>query len=546
MPRREILKNAHSQLRSDFDKFRKTTNLIASLPGFFRSTVSLEQAKEKIRRLLDNRNEAFLDLMRQRVYENPSSPYLRLLKYVGCEFADLRAQIRRDGLERTLERLATEGAYLTSDEYKGKKEVVRGSFSFRVSPDDFESSVSMPGFVIQSSGTTNRPVRTSTSLEWMALRTLGTAVFSSAHNLFAYSHALYDGILPASALSHLLMNAKLGARTDRWFARDIPVTNQVDGWYHYLATYSIVLMGQCFGPGFPKPEFLENQRTDRIVHWILGQRRLGKNCYIITVGSSAARIARVAKEMSVSLKGTKFNVAGEPFTETKETVIKQADAVTTSRYSYGGGIPVGLGCAEPAYRDEVHVNQHLLAVISHPKPLGNSTPIHPLLLTTLHPAAPRLLFNVQNGDYVMLQDRECQCELQKVGLTRHLHSIRSYEKFTSEGMNYFYGDLFDFVERTLPSEFGGGPGDYQLIEEEDSTGQTRLTLVIHPGVGDLNEERVLVRLRDAFSNGSRGNRFMTGIWENAGTFRLKRDLPYTSSRGKILPLHISRGREPQL
>ena len=306
-------------------------------------------------------------------------------------------------------------------------------------------------------------------------------------------------------------------------------------------------MGQRFGPGFPKPEFLGDHDTIRIVRWILDQKRLRKSCYIITVASSAARIARVAKEMGVSLNGTKFNVAGEPFTETKEHVIKQADAVTTSRYSYGGGIPVGLGCAEPAYRDEVHINQHLLAVISHPKPLNSSTiPIHPLLLTTLHSAAPRLLLNVQNGDYVTLQDRRCQCELQQVGLTRHLHHIRSYEKFTSEGMNYFYSDLFDLVERALPSEFGGGPGDYQLIEEEDSHGQTRLTLLVHPAVGNLDDRTVLIRLREAFSTGSRGNRFMTGIWENSGTFRIRRGVPYTSSRGKILPLHISRGRERQL
>jgi hypothetical protein len=532
---------SYFQLRSDFTKFRKTTGLIASLPGFFRTKITLNQAREQIRRLLDNRNDAFLELMRQCVYGNPNSPYLRLFKFVGCELADLRAQVYREGLERTLERLAAEGAYLSSDEFKGKKVVVRGRLSFQVNPRDFEISASMPGFVVQSSGTTNRPVQTSTSLEWMALRALATAVFSSAHNLFTYSHALYDAILPASSVSHLLMNAKLGMRTDRWFARLVPINNRVDGWYHYLATHSIVLMGQCFGPGFPKPEFLDSEETGRIVHWILQQNRLGKNCYIITVASSAARIARTAKEMGVSLRGTKFNVAGEPFTETKESVIKQVDAVTTSRYSNGGGISVGLGCAEPAHRDEVHVNQHLVGVISHPNPIANNAApaIHPLLLTTLHPAAPRLLINVQNGDYVTLEDRQCHCELEKVGLTQHAYNVRSYEKFTSEGMNYFYGDLFDFVERSLPSEFGGGPGDYQLLEEEDGTGQTRLTLLVHPKVGDLDEPSVLVRLHEAFSKGSRDNRFMTGIWEDAGTFRIKRAVPHSSDRGKVLPLHIS-------
>ncbi|HET9787256.1 MAG TPA: hypothetical protein VFP47_08985, partial [Pyrinomonadaceae bacterium] len=220
----------------------------------------------------------------------------------------------------------------------------------------------------------------------------------------------------------------------------------------------------------------------------------------------------------------------------------KVNAATISRYSYGGGFSTGYGCAQRIFRDEVHVNQHLLAVISHPKPLAGYTPaIHPLLLSTLHPAAPRLLLNVENGDYVTLEERDCGCALQQAGLTLHLHHIQSYEKFTSEGMNYFYGDLFDFIERTLPSEFGGGPGDYQLIEEEDSNGQTRLTLVIHPAIRDLDEERVLTWLRNAFSNGSRGNRFMTGVWEDAGTFRLKREIPYASPRGKILPLHIIHG-----
>jgi hypothetical protein len=84
-----------------------------------------------------------------------------------------------------------------------------------------------------------------------------------------------------------------------------------------------------------------------------------------------------------------------------------------------------------------------------------------------------------------------------------------------------------------------GPGDYQLVEDEDANGQTRPTLVIHPEVGELDEERVIARLRLAFSEGSRGNRFMTGVWENAGTFKVRREVRYASPRGKILPLHIS-------
>jgi hypothetical protein len=136
--------------------------------------------------------------------------------------------------------------------------------------------------------------------------------------------------------------------------------------------------------------------------------------------------------------------------------------------------------------------------------------------------------------------------LEKAGLPLHLYNIRSFEKFTSEGMNYFYGDLYELFERNFPCEFGGGPGDYQLMEEEDGNGQTRLTLVVDPSVGSVDENMVLQRLRAALSNGSRGNRFMTKVWESAGTFRITRQKPHASPRGKILPLHISRGRERQL
>jgi hypothetical protein len=34
---------------------------------------------------------------------------------------------------------------------------------------------------------------------------------------------------------------------------------------------------------------------------------------------------------------------------------------------------------------------------------------------------------------------------------------------------------------------------------------------------------------------------MSRIWQDAGTLRIKREIPYVSPRGKILPLHIPRG-----
>jgi hypothetical protein len=107
-------------------------------------------------------------------------------------------------------------------------------------------------------------------------------------------------------------------------------------------------------------------------------------------------------------------------------------------------------------------------------------------------------------------------------------------------MNYFYGALFELMEKILPSEFGGGPGDYQLVEEEDSQSQTRLTLLVHPEVGELNESRLFFRLKEGLAQGSRSNRFMSRVWQDTGTFRIRREIPRCSGRGKILPLHFNR------
>jgi hypothetical protein len=537
MPYFETLKKHYSGLRKIPERFA----LVVSLRRFLRERITVEQAQQNIKRALDRREENFLELVRTHIYERPASPYLKLLKIAGCDFSDLRARVRRRGIEATLERLAAEGVYLTANEFKGKKPVVRGRESFGVGPAEFERLHHSAGFATLSSGTRNHPIRSGFFLDWLAMKAWATCIFFSAHDLFSHAHAMYDAILPGSGgINNLLIYAKLGISTDRWFARKIPVNTRLEAEYHYLMTRLIVLMGKRFGPGFPKPEFTDISQVYRIVNWASEKRREGKPCSVTTTASNAVRIARSAREMGESLAGVKFNVSGEPLTDAKRHVMEAVGATVTSRFSYGGSMNVGHGCGNPAHTGEIHVNEHMLALIQHPRPLADDgAPIHPLLCTTLNASASRLLLNVDNGDYATLEQRHCGCALEKAGLTLHLHHIRSYEKFTSEGMNYFYGDLFEFLEKKIPSEFGGDPGDYQLVEEEDENGQTRLTLVIHPAVEKLDEERLLARLRSAFSDGSWGKRFTTGVWENAGTFRVRREVPHASPRGKILPLHIA-------
>jgi len=543
LPARTITMNGlntrYRRAREDLGKIGSTVALAAALPKFFRERITLQQAEEEIKRLLEKRVERFLDLARTEIYERPGSPYLKLLKHAGCEFSDLDTQVRRHGLEATLVVLANAGVYLTSDEYKGKKDVVRAREAFRVFPGDFDQRNSSVGLTMQSSGTRNAPVRTFDSLDWVTLQVMGYAVFFSAHDFFSCAHALYGSML-AGRVHGVLRNAKLGIRTERWFARKVPVHGWLEEKYHYSTNKLIAKMGTWFGPGIAKPAYLDRGDVRPIVEWILEKKREGRKCCVRAVVSNAARIARVALDMGVSLEGTTFRMGAEPLTGAKRKLVEQAGARAAPTFAYGGSVNAGLGCGNPAFPDEVHVQQSLLALVERPKPLDyEGPPIHPLMLTTLHRSAPRLLLNVENGDYATMLRRDCGCPLEKAGFTQHLHTIRSFEKFTSEGMSYFGTDLFELLEHTLPSEFGGGPGDYQLVEEEeDNNGQTRLTLLVHPEIGNVDEQKVLARLQEGLAQGSRPSLFMAGVWQQAGTLRVRRQPPHASERGKILPLHI--------
>jgi len=523
--------------QSHYSNLRKMYRLARPLRQFLKNRVTLKQAEEEVKKALENREQRFLELIQLQVYQNPSSPYLKLLKHAGCEFSDLRDEILRNGLDETLKRLASEGVYLSAEEFRGKKELRRGTLSLRVSPEDFEAPVSS-GFGVQSGGTAGRPVLALLTLDHLAVRAYSIAVSLAAHDLFSCSHAVYEAILPSGTggIQYLLSYAKLGIVTDRWFARVIPGAESHGTPYDHLTTYLMVGLGRLFGPGFPKPEFVDIQDVRPIVLWADEQRRQNKRCSIRAASSNVARIARAAWEMGIPLDNMTFNSGGEPVTEAKRQLVERVGGRIIPRYSFTPGGPVGHGCANPLYTDEVHVNQYMLAVIERLEILdGYIPPIRPLLFTSLYPSSSHLLLNVANGDYATAERRNCGCGLERTGLTLHLHDIRSYEKLTSEGMNYLYTDLYELVERVLPTEFGGAVGDYQLVEEEDGSGQTRISVLVHPEIGEVNEELLCQRVLQDFEKG-----LHIRFWKDAGTFRVKREVPHASPRGKILPLQIRR------
>ena len=96
----------------------------------------------------------------------------------------------------------------------------------------------------------------------------------------------------------------------------------------------------------------------------------------------------------------------------------------------------------------------------------------------------------------MLERRACGCPFGELGFDLHLHTIRSYEKLTSEGMNFLGHDLIRLIEEVLPARFGGEPTDYQFVEDEDDDGLPGARCVVSPRVGELNEAAVVAAVVD--------------------------------------------------
>ncbi len=115
------------------------TRLLWSLPGFLRNPVAPEQAREILRLRLDQRDAAFLTLVRRSVYQHAASPYRELLRVAGCEYGDSETLVAQEGVEGALTTLFRRGVYLTIDEFKGRKPAIRGSATITVTPAGSET-----------------------------------------------------------------------------------------------------------------------------------------------------------------------------------------------------------------------------------------------------------------------------------------------------------------------------------------------------------------------------------------------------------------------
>jgi hypothetical protein len=153
------------------------------------------------------------------------------------------------------------------------------------------------------------------------------------------------------------------------------------------------------------------------------------------------------------------------------------------------------------------------------------------------------MLNVESDDYGVIERRSCGCPLESYGFTEHVRHIRSFRKLTGEGVTLVGSEMTRILEEMLPARFGGSPLDYQLLEEEDEAGFTRLSLLVSPKIRIEDEKEVIEVVLEALGRGSVAADMARAIWSQAKTLRVKRMEPIWTAQGKLMPLHMKRHSE---
>jgi hypothetical protein len=200
---------------------------------------------------------------------------------------------------------------------------------------------------------------------------------------------------------------------------------------------------------------------------------------------------------------------------------------------------IGAACLRPSGPNDQHVMTPDLALIQGRREVGDRE-VDALLVTQLMPSSPRVLLNIETDDYGVVEERRCGCPLDEFGLHLHVRDVRSFKKLTAEGVTLVGSEMEQVLETVLPERFGGSALDYQLVEEEDEEGFTRICLRVSPSVPIEDESAVIEVLLDGLREASISADLALRLWNQTGAIRIERVEPPMTSRGKLFPLQSTR------
>jgi hypothetical protein len=521
------------------DYLLKFARLPAALQRYLDSTVTADNARAIVRDRLEERSAMLVALVDRCVYGLPRSPYRRLLEMAGCELGDFQRLVAGEGVEGALLELRRNGVYVTYEEFKGRRHLVRGAMTVPVNATDFDNPFARRDLTARTGGSTGLASPVPLGLDYFAARAHHQALIQSAYGLDSVPTAYWLSILPGSGFQFILQRTDLREPLHRWFS--MAGWRDSDHWIRYgLATLYLLFWLRALGAKVPMPEVVRLADADVVVRWMLDACDAHGGCLLHTNPSHALRVAVAAEESGIDLTGATVRIGGEPLTAAKLEAMQGVGLRVIPAYGMTETSTSAIGCAMPAAPDDLHLLTDAFALVTHPLAVGSLAATVPAWnLTALLDTSPKVMLNVQIDDYGTVEQRHCGCPLESYGYTTHVHGIGSYSKLVGEGITLIGNDVQHILEHTLPARFGGSALDFQLLEEEDERGFTRAYLVVHPRVQIADEAALLTVVLDGLRRASPMADAARMVWEQAGTLRVRRAEPLWTAAGKLLPLRVA-------
>lgn len=527
---------------------RKYYRFIDGLRKFAKARIEPDEAIAMARTLLKkriaDREENFLHLAQRGIFDHRPSPYLPLLAAKRIGIDDLRSWVAKDGLQGCLHRLKDEGIYFTVDEFKGKTPVERNGLTLYCNESMFDNPFLKAAYEVRSGATRSAGTRIRIDFDYLHQRSLYDAFLLDLHGCLTAPIANWFPVFPgAPGINSSLRFAHIGNPVERWFSQVAEDQVHVN-WEKRIGTRTIFVMQRLSGHPLAEPAYAGLQDAERIAQWAAHALEENPRCVVYTFAASAVRVCNAAAEKRLNLKGTKFLVTGEPLTHQKKREIEAVGGSTVPVYGISEAGVIAAGCGEAhADSDHCHLYKDTTAVITHRQAVRNfELSLDAYLFTSLLYESPKLLLNVGMGDYGTIETGQCHCAFDELGFDTTLGNIGSYEKLTGEGVTFIDTDLVRIIEKDLPEVFGGRSTDYQLVEQENTDGLTRLQLLVSPRVGAIDEaavvDKFMVLLRRGEDSPESWAQSGVEMWRQSGILKVKRDDPVTTRSGKILPFYL--------
>ncbi|MDR7554357.1 MAG: hypothetical protein QN157_01985 [Armatimonadota bacterium] len=485
---------------------------------------------EELRAAVARRDETFLASAERVIFAYPNSPYRPLLEAGGYDFQRLTHLVRTRGLDGALDQLRADGVFVTIQEFKGLVPAVRGKTTLRFQPRDFATPDTTRAFQATSSGSRGAPTPSTVPLEELVARARLRRWLNLHYGLAGRDVLVW--LSASTGLVWLLVGALTGERPVRWCSQVFEAAPHT----RLLLTTVRAVSGRPL----PPMEVVPADRATELARYI-SRVNTARGMVVETFASSALRLVLAADDAGLALGDVVFIVAGEPLTPAKRRAIEARGFRVLSRFSFTELGNCAWQCPVGHEADDLHVLTDRVAVREHLRPISpHGAQVRALLFTTLLPHARNVLLNVESGDEARLEERSCGCFLDRAGLRLHMHTIRSFEKLTAEGLTYLGPAVAELLEEELPRRFGGDGRHYQLVEGEDESGFTRLFLLVSPAVGPVDEDavrRTVLREMARRHLVPAYGRIVQRAWEAAGTLQVLRREPLPTPSGKILHLH---------